>query len=393
MGFDNFFDEPTFDYKLEKQKFIDNMNMLRDMTVQESVLYKKWFEVNQQKYFDLIPRSRKAKAKIWTPRDIFDKEKTIEDINNIKPTIKLIESENDLNEWTLLRVFCHSMSFDANPGRNLKFLILDEPTGKCLGVTSLGSDVISIRCRDQYIGWSQDNKLKDKKLVNTTIGTCIMSTQPFGYNFLGGKLVASVLTSEYVRKIWKEKYGDTLVGFTTTSLYGSNSMYNNIPYWRKVGSSAGAIAIKPDDSVYKIWHQWLKDNKGDEYKEKTTQKDGVSGPKTGVKQIILNMIFNEIGLKSSEYAHGYKRGVYFSPIYENTKEYLQNKINDSELKLKRKYQNDIEGMLNWWRPKAINRYTKLLDNGNLKSDILFYNKLCGLTWKETKEKFLDEVGR
>ena len=50
-------------------------------------------------------------------------------------------------------------------------------------------------------------------------------------------------------------------------------------------------------------------------------------------------------------------------------------------------------MLNWWRPKAINRYTKLLDNGNLKSDILFYNKLCGLTWKETKEKFLDEVGR
>ena len=136
MGFDNFFDEPTFDYKLEKQKFIDNMNMLRDMTVQESVLYKKWFEVNQQKYFDLIPRSRKAKAKIWTPRDIFDKEKTIEDINNIKPNIKLIESENDLNEWTLLRVFCHSMSFDANPGRNLKFLILDEPTGKCLGVTS-----------------------------------------------------------------------------------------------------------------------------------------------------------------------------------------------------------------------------------------------------------------
>ena len=71
----------------------------------------------------------------------------------------------------------------------------------------------------------------------------------------------------------------------------------------------------------------------------------------------------------------------------------QTKIDDSELKLKKKYQRDIDGMLDWWRPKAINRYTKLLDNNNLKTDILFYNKLCGLTWNEAKERFLDEVGR
>ena len=56
MGFDDFFDKPQFDYKIEKQKFIDNMDMLRDMTVQESTLYKKWFEVNQQKYLDKISK-------------------------------------------------------------------------------------------------------------------------------------------------------------------------------------------------------------------------------------------------------------------------------------------------------------------------------------------------
>ena len=105
------------------------------------------------------------------------------------------------------------------------------------------------------------------------------------------------------------------------------------------------------------------------------------------------MIFNEIGLKPSQYAHGYKRGVYFAPIYENSQEYLQNKIDDSELKLKRKFEGDVDAMLTWWRPKAINRYKKLLEQDRIKSDILFYNRLCGLSWEEAKRGFLDEVGR
>ena len=393
MGFADFFDEPQFDYELEKKNFKDNMDMLKGMTVQESVLYKKWLEVNKQKYVDKISSSRKVKAQVWTPRDILDEQKTLEDLENFKPAIRLVETPEDLELWTLLRVFCHTMSFDANPGRNMKFLMYDENNGKYFGVTSLGSDVVSIRCRDQYIGWTQDNKLKDKKLVHTTIGTCIMGTQPFGYNFLGGKMVASLLTSKYVRDAWKKKYGQTLVGFTTTSLYGSNSMYNGIPYWKKVGSSAGKIVIKPDDSTYKIWHQWLKDNKEDEYKEKTTQKEGVAGPVTGVKQIIINMMFKELGIKTSDYQHGFQRGVYFAPIYENTKEYLQNKIDDNDLKLKRKFEGDVDAILKWWKPKAINRYKKLIKEDRVKSDILFYNNLCGTTWEEAKKLCLSEVGR
>ena len=78
MGFNDFFDEPQFDYDIERNKFIDNMNMLRDMSVQESVLYKKWYEVNQQKFIDLIPKSRTVKAQIWKPTDINNKEQTIQ---------------------------------------------------------------------------------------------------------------------------------------------------------------------------------------------------------------------------------------------------------------------------------------------------------------------------
>ena len=40
MGFNDFFDEPQFDFDKEKQKFIDNLDFLKSMSVQEQTLYK-----------------------------------------------------------------------------------------------------------------------------------------------------------------------------------------------------------------------------------------------------------------------------------------------------------------------------------------------------------------
>ena len=43
MKLDNFFDIKTdFDFDKEKQNFIDNLDMLKSMSVQESTLYKKY---------------------------------------------------------------------------------------------------------------------------------------------------------------------------------------------------------------------------------------------------------------------------------------------------------------------------------------------------------------
>ena len=75
---------------------------------------------------------------------------------------------------------------------------------------------------------------------------------------LGGKLCAIMCGDERVRTDWKSKYGDDLVGMTTTSLYGSYSMYQNIPIWKKVGKTKGTIIIKPDDEYYFMWVDWLK---------------------------------------------------------------------------------------------------------------------------------------
>ena len=50
MGFDDFFDEEKFDFDTERKKFINNLDFLKSMSVEEQTLYKKWQEFNADVY-------------------------------------------------------------------------------------------------------------------------------------------------------------------------------------------------------------------------------------------------------------------------------------------------------------------------------------------------------
>ena len=387
--------KPTFDYDVEKKKFIDNMDYLSSMSVEEQTLYKKWQEWNSD-----LASSMKKKASLalhydslWMPTDIYNKEQTIKEIEDLDPYVEIVDDPKESTRWTEIRKLIHTMSFDANPGRNVKIYVKDRVSGKILGLVSLGSDVTSLGVRDTYIGWTQDNKYKDGRLNHTTIATTIVCTQPLGYNFLGGKLVACMATSPEVRKHWKDKYGQTLIAVGTTSLYGIHSQYNGIPHFKTLGESAGKVATKPDDSVYEVWHHWMKENKAEEYARQTAEKEGVDGPATGVKQKIINMIFKEVGIKASHYQHGFKRGVYFAQMYDNGNEFLRNEITEDQLVMKDKFVEGDEYTMKWWKPKAIRRYTTLFDEGRIKDESLFYIDIIGMSWEDAKAKYLKEVGR
>tara|TARA_R110001632_G_scaffold90943_3_gene195180 strand:- start:4226 stop:5416 length:1191 start_codon:yes stop_codon:yes gene_type:complete len=387
--------KPEFDYEVEKQKFIDNMDYLASMTVEEQTLYKKWVEWNAD-----LPSSMKRKAamaqyidQLWSPTDIMNKEQTIQEIDALDPYVEIVADAKESTRWTEVRKLIHTMSFSANPGRNIKLYIKDRVSGKLLGLVSLGSDVTSLGVRDTYIGWDKENKYKHGRLNHTTIASTIVCTQPLGYNFLGGKLVACMTTSPIVRNHWKEKYGQELIAVGTTSLYGIHSQYNGIPHFKTLGESAGKVSTKPDDSVYEPWHHWVRDNLSDDYIKTTTQKEGIEGPVSGVKQRILSMIFKELGIKQSHYQHGFKRGVYFAQMYDNGNEFLRNEIDASQLKLKKKFEGGDDYTMNWWKPKAIRRYSKLLDEGRIKPEPLFYLDIIGMSWEDAKKKYLKEVGR
>jgi hypothetical protein len=390
MSFENFFGEAEFDYELEKQKFIDNMDFLKSMSVQEQTLYKKWQEFNKdEKLMSQITSLDVISNQLWKPTDINNLEQTIQEINDMEP---IVEYTQDNAKWTLLRQGISSMEFVANPGRNIKFYVKDKVSNKYLGVICMGSDVTSLGSRDEYIGWTRDNKFKDGKLNHTAIGTSIIATQPLGYNFLGGKLVSALVTCSTIRDKWQEMYNETLVGATTTALYGIHSQYNGIPHWKTLGETKGKISIKPDDSAYDVWHQWLKDNKTEKY-EKLVELRPNGQPQTGIKQKIIQMIYQELGIKRAKYEHGFKRGAYFANIYQNGKEFLRSEINEDELIIRNMFDRDIEYIDSWWKRKAVNRYTKLLEQNKIKPDKLFYSGMINISWEEAKEKYLGDIGR
>ena len=360
-------EKPVFDFDREKANLIENMDYLLTMSVEEQTLYKKWVELQG----DTMIKDKSLIASYydsqWKPTDINNKELTIREIEELDPYVEIVDDNpKESTKWAQIRRMIHTMDFTANPGRNVKINVKDRVSGKLLGQISLASDVTSMGVRDNFIGWSKDNKFVDGKLNHTTIASTIVCTQPLGYNFLGGKLVAMMTTVPEVRNHWKTKYGQTLIAVGTTSLYGIHSQYNGIPLFKTLGESAGKISLKPDDKFYDPWHQWLKENRAEWYSD---------------------------SIKANEYHHGFKRGVYLAMMYENGREFLCKQIEEDALVLKPKFEQGVEYINKWWKKHAISRYSKLHDEGRIKPEHLFYIEGIGMGWDEFKAKYLKEVGR
>jgi hypothetical protein len=391
--------EDIFKFEENKKALVDDLNWLVKLTVEEFTFRKKWEEIQLLPSF-IKDFAGRAKAQIWEPTDLNNEELTIKEIQELHPKIVLINDDME-RLWTTMRYYCSSAEYNQAPGRFFKFLMVDDTTNKILGVSSVASDVISISDRDKFIGWTPEDKLKHKMLKYSAIGTTIVPTQPFGTNFLGGKLMAAMITSKKVRDAWESTSGEgvpcKLVGMTTTSLYGNSkgnfSMYNGLKWWKPVGLSKGKVPIKPYEEGYQQWHQWLKQNMKDEYDKAMTQKEGIKGPVTGAKMRVLNMIFKACGIKQSSYCHGFERGVYYSCFYENTKEFLQRKISEEQLIMKPLFKADVEAILEWWKPKAIERYKKLKAEGRTNPEKLFYNSMTNMPYEEAKKQFFGAVGR
>lgn len=390
MSVSKFFDieEVTFDD--QKQIFLAHMDELSSMDVREQTLYKKYYEI-QADYKAWHSRASVAKARIWKPKNWLDPQSVIQEIQDLRPSIRFIEKTDriGIDDWRTFRVFGHTANFDQNPGRFLRFFV-ESQDGRILGFVSLGSDVMNLGTRDKWIGWTDDQKERGM-LNHTAVGTTIAPTQPFGFNFLGGKLVASLLATKYVRDVWEREYDNVLVGITTMSLYGDGSMYNSIKWWKSLGETAGKVSVKPNDDQYSIMNEIVKAKYPEIYTNMLTNDNGVVA--TGVKQRILNMIYKECGVTTTKYEHGFKRGVYFCSMYDNTREFLTEKIDKSQLILKENLKNDAADILDWWTPKAINRYQTLHTDSRTNQDFLFYNDAIFCSWEEFRNKYLSQVGR
>ena len=233
---------------------------------------------------------------------------------------------------------------------------------------------------------------------HTAIGSTIVPLQPLGYNYMGGKLLALMCLSDTVQADWKRQYGDILAGVTTTSLYGNTksgglSQYDGLEHWRKMGFSSGSVAFEPTRATKNLVFDWIKENHTRKYFEWWAAKNPQGLPlKRDHKNRSLNFAYSQLKIPKELIRTEHQRGIYFSPLYNNTNEFLCKQI--TEDKLVKSFDTSEEALAEIWKTKyAKGRIRQLQKKNNVSYESLFYDDLIYLSWEETKAKYLPQVGR
>lgn len=342
------------------------------MDVKENTLFHKYHELQ-----DWLPKQdagtiRWVEKLIWKPKGksdyrriqpeliLVDGHYEVESLNIWgEPSTEFYDSVDALSKhWEILRVLVSRARYDRFPGRTLNFLVRDKGTKKYLGVISITSDMLDLSVRNKAINADISKFTRDGNSFNMTAnGQTIVPTQPFGSALLGGKLLALLCLSKDVADAWEKKYGDKLVGVTTTSLYGDTgkdgrTQYDGLtPYWKKMGQSEGSVPIKMTDKVFDDVKDWIRICYPEQY-----FKDSVKTFKDS-KNKLQRFAYKTLGLiegMKSEHI----RNVYFSRLYKNTDEYIQKHIAshyDPTVKVIKNqdlipaFDNSIEALTKHWK--------------------------------------------
>jgi len=385
---------------------IADLKYASNMDVREYTLYQKWCEVKER--YPVMEKSTlggieiqmidpkqkelvdKVKKNFWVPQ-------SPDDYENLKPKMVLSNGPN-AETWNAIRTFSSTMKNNSNIGRNLFYILIDEVTGKYLGVICISSDFLDLTPRDNTIGWSRDVKTKENMINHTAIGSTIVPLQPLGFNYMGGKLLALMCLSDTVQADWKKQYGDTLVGVTTTSLYGKTkagglSQYDGLEHWTPMGFSSGSVAFEPSRATKKIVFDWIKENHTRKYFEWWEAKNQQGLPlKRDHKNRSLNFVYSQLKVPKELIRTEHQRGIYFSPLYFNTNEFLCKKVSDD--RLIKMFDTSEETLANIWKTKyAKGRIRQLQKKNTVSYESLFYDDLIYLSWEQTKAKYLPQVGR
>jgi hypothetical protein len=267
----------------------------------------------------------------------------------------------------------------APVGRNVKVAVREKNTGKFVGFIRLGSPVINCKPRNEMLGQVFTQTPEGAKRFNDSamMGFVIVPSQPFGYNYLGGKLLAAICTSHEIREIVNKKYNMNLCLFETTSLYGSSktvSQYDGMkPYIRYKGLTESDFLPMMHGKPYSDLRDFVQSKVGE-----LVDKDASSKKlKISMKIIALT----KAALK------GTPEGVAFQTTIDNAKNLTEQKryyISDYGYKNMVDYVNgmcdtlvkgdnyekhNLENIVQWWKNKATNRYETLKSEGRLRTEL------------------------
>jgi hypothetical protein len=211
------------------------------------------------------------------------------------------------------------------------------------------------------------------------MGFVIVPSQPFGYNYLGGKLLALLCCSHFARETLNTVFEKDIALFETTSLYGSTtsaSQYDGLkPFVRYKGLTESKFLPLLHEEVFHRLHDRftllnnntpLTDNKASSKKMKRQTK---------MISIIRKSLNDKDKLKEFndviDMAFGLtqKKRFYISDYgYENVREVI---LGEQE-ELRRGQNWDkfyLDNIIAWWKKKATKRYEKLKAEGRFRTKV------------------------
>ncbi len=362
----------TYPYSLEltgvsedrRMELIEHLERMRTMDSRGLMLVQKQDELE---HLDVSKKEIKtAKSLLPTPEELGTFWTDVSAIDKVKVivadgdyTCKRTGVKLTKQLWNIIRISVHSQEHLDGPGRKMSSYVgFENENGfRLLGIISFRSDSHSLKVRDDLIGWTTDQRAKNREhLVNMNV--CCPS-QPFGHDRLGGKFI-SLIADKMIDR-WEKHYRTKIVAIMTTSLHGSSSQYNGMKWWKHLGTSSGEMLLKPLRDEWSYWRTWLMDNHREVY--------DYANNKTSPSQGMLSAVFQFLNIPMKEYTHSHKRGVFVLPLYENYADFLCDRIKKTELvETKRDWKD-------WWFGKSVSRLEKLRTEDRVLNEPLFHEQI------------------
>jgi len=262
------------------------------------------------------------------------------------------------------------------PGRELRWMIFEKRTQQVVGFIRFGSPTINSKPRNLWLGQPANLSLFNR---HAAMGFVIVPSQPFGYNYLGGKLLALMCVSHFARETLNKVFEKDIALFETTSLYGSTtsaSQYDGLkPFMRYKGLTESKFLPLLHDQVFHELHDRftllnnntpLTDNKASSKKMKRQTKMIASIKKSLQDKKKLNE-FNAV--ITMAFGLTQKKRFYISDYgYKNVREVIRG----DEDKLIRGQNWDkfyLDNIISWWKRKATKRYEKLKQEGRFRDKV------------------------
>jgi hypothetical protein len=284
-------------------------------------------------------------------------------------------------QWETLLAITSSHINKAPVGKNVQLAVKEKKSGKVLGFIRLGSPVIYMKPRNEYLGqvWIQQEDTAKRFNAACVMGFVIVPSQPFGFNYLGGKLLSAICTSHEVREICNKKYDMNVCLFETTSLYGTTktvSQYDGMkPYIRFRGLTESDIVPMMHGQRYHDLKNYVENITGDLLAGDTSTTSRklrtftkiIALTKAALKGTPEGEAFSltiESAKKLTE-----KKRYYTSDFgYNNTIDYMNCKT-DTLVPGPNYEKHKLENIVAWWKQKASNRYESLKKDGRLRTTV------------------------